>query len=59
MVILIHTFGSLVVDHSNVGSMEWTIANLIDSLCRPSVPLFFMISGALLLRKEYSVQFFF
>lgn len=59
MVILIHTFGSYVVNDSALGSTEWTIANLIDSFCRPSVPLFFMISGALLLKKEYSIQFFF
>ena len=59
MVILIHTFGSYVVNDSALGSVEWTIANLIDSFCRPSVPLFFMISGALLLRKDYTIQFFF
>ena len=33
-------------------SYTWTVLNFYDTLCRPGVPLFLMISGSLFLRKE-------
>ena len=32
---------------------DWTVLNFYDTLCRPAVPLFIMISGSLFLRKEF------
>lgn len=34
-------------------SYEWTVLNVFDTFCRPSVPLFIMISGYLFLRKKH------
>lgn len=33
---------------------DWRFANVVDGLARPAVPLFFMASGALLLRREFT-----
>ena len=33
-------------------SYTWAVLNFYDTLCRPAVPLFVMISGSLFLRKE-------
>jgi surface polysaccharide O-acyltransferase-like enzyme len=45
----------VLVDHS---SINWHIGNIIDSLVRFCVPVFVMISGALLLPKEISLHDF-
>ena len=47
-VILLHTAG-IVVNESDLGSEYWWIGNLYDSLVRWCVPVFLMVSGALLL----------
>jgi surface polysaccharide O-acyltransferase-like enzyme len=38
---------------------NWTIVNFYDSFSRVAVPLFLMLSGALMLEKEYSLKLFF
>lgn len=48
-VTLIHSSSVIVVDMTNIGSLSWWIANIINSSSRWAVPVFFMISGALLL----------
>ena len=40
----------------NVNTFEWQIFNIYDSICRWSVPVFIMISGALLLGKEHNIK---
>ena len=54
MVVFIHVsaFGML----SGVGSFNWHIGNIYDSLVRSAVPLFVMISGAFLLSKNISYK---
>ncbi|WP_369789374.1 acyltransferase [Rouxiella sp. WC2420] len=47
MVVIIHATSFHVVDFSALGTGSWWLANLLDSAARPSVPLFFMISGFL------------
>jgi len=47
MVVMIHASTSLVVNFAAVHTLEWTVANLLNSASRVCVPLFFMISGAL------------
>lgn len=58
-VIVIHVSGPLVVKFGEIPFADWNIANVFDSLSRFSVPMFFMISGALLLSKDYSLGDFF
>ncbi|CAM3708527.1 acetyltransferase [Rouxiella silvae] len=47
MVVIIHATSFQVVSFSAIETPSWWIANLLDSAARPSVPLFFMISGFL------------
>lgn len=47
MVIVIHTTTYYVTNGASVGEFNWNVANLLNSLSRVSVPLFFMISGYL------------
>lgn len=37
-------------------SMNWSIMNIYDSLVRSAVPLFFMLSGAFMLKKETNIK---
>lgn len=57
-VIIIHVSGPLVVQYANISSFDWNVANVFDSLSRFSIPVFFMISGALLLDKDYDLKDF-
>ncbi|WP_348823506.1 acyltransferase [Flavobacterium aestuarii] len=54
-VIVIHVSGSLVNQFGIVSMFDWNVANFFDSISRYSVPVFFMISGALLLGKDYEL----
>ena len=51
-VILIHSSAQYVIE--NVGSLNFWTGNIIDGLSRVAVPIFVMISGALLLDKNYN-----
>lgn len=54
-VILIHVSASLVTKFVDISVFDWSVANFFDSISRYSVPMFFMISGALLLNKDYEL----
>lgn len=58
-VIIIHVTAIIISQHK-VGSLEWNIANIFNSLFRWSVPVFFMISGMMFLnlKKEIGIQEF-
>ncbi|SHJ08111.1 Surface polysaccharide O-acyltransferase, integral membrane enzyme [Clostridium cavendishii DSM 21758] len=60
-VILLHSASAITEDLISIGSVHWWAANVINSLCRWSVLVFFMISGALILgnSKEESLKTFF
>lgn len=57
-VILLHVSAPLTYQFGSIPMSHWWIANGINSAVRCSVPLFFMISGALLLSKEYEIGVF-
>jgi len=50
-VVVIHSIAP-VVRQKPIGSTSWIVANIIDSFMRWGVPIFVMISGALLIKKE-------
>lgn len=53
-VIVVHAFAPVVVTtYADLGSPSWWTANAVDSLVRWCVPVFIMISGALLLRPRH------
>ena len=47
MVVMIHTTAWYVTNAASVSTVDWGVANLLNSASRVSVPLFFMISGYL------------
>ena len=54
LVIFSHVFASYVQNLDAYGRSAWWMANIMDTLIRPCVPLFFMISGLLLLDPSKS-----
>ena len=57
-VVMLHISASLLYDF-NIDSMgHWWVGNIYDGSVRFSVPIFFMISGALLLSKDYALSDF-
>ena len=60
-VIAIHVSSPVVSSIGLIKSFSWWTGNIINSFCRPSIPLFVMISGLLLLdanRNETIASFF-
>ena len=50
-VVLIHSCGATFYQYGKVPMGDWLSANFLDSMSRCSVPLFVMISGAMLLKR--------
>lgn len=59
-VILLHLSATLLSDQAHFGTIHWQVSNVIDAVTRWCVPLFVMISGALLLnpRKHNNLHAF-
>ncbi len=53
-VVFLHTAASTL--RTNYGSLVWHFANLLTSVMSASVPMFFMISGALLLQSRQTLS---
>ena len=58
MVVAIHVSGSVAQGNTEYDTFFWWTGNVWDSLARPSVPLFVMLSGFLLLGKDYELGYF-
>ena len=58
-VILLHTSTPLLEKYRELPAMDWMVANIYQSSVRACVPLFFMISGYLLLPKDEPIETFF
>ena len=52
MVLLVHVSAYLVIKYPNTSKAEFIIANVFNGLSRAGVPLFVMLSGALLLNED-------
>ncbi len=59
LVMLIHSAASLLTEWNKVSFDYWMWGNAYDSLARGSVPLFVMLSGALILGKQEDTRTFF
>ncbi len=59
LVVMIHVSGQITNEWSQIPDGQWMIGNLYGSIARISVPLFFMISGALLLPRSESLKDFY
>jgi surface polysaccharide O-acyltransferase-like enzyme len=58
-VLSIHVTAPFYNNYSNIKNSIWWIANIINASGRISVPLFIMISGAVLLGRTYTVEEFY
>jgi surface polysaccharide O-acyltransferase-like enzyme len=58
-VILIHVVSGDLYKYGTISNSDWNIANAINSISRICVPVFLMVSGALLLSKDESIEDFF
>ena len=52
LVILLHCIGGYLFDSANIGKTLWVMTAYANEVCRIGVPLFFMMSGFLLLNKK-------
>jgi len=57
-VILLHVASTVLYKYNQVPNTYWWIGNIYDSLVRFSVPMFLLITGALLLGKQTSYPVF-
>ena len=55
-ILLIHACGPLFYQYGKTSQINWLSSNLLDSLARCAVPLFVMLSGALLLNRGPSTS---
>ena len=51
-IVLLHSSADVVINSPNIHSSIWWTGNLFDSMCRWGVPVFVMVSGALLLEQS-------
>jgi len=58
-VVIVHVAADVITEWNRLPSSWWWAANVFDSLTRGCVPLFVMLSGALLLPKQESLRDFF
>ena len=58
-VVWLHSAAPWVYRYGQVSGFNWQIANIADSVVRVSVPLFFMLTGYLLLNKPVTLGFYF
>lgn len=54
-VVLLHAAAPHLYQFRSSEAGDWHVANIIDALTRPAVPLFFMVSGALLLGRPIDI----
>ncbi|QRM87790.1 acyltransferase family protein [Lacinutrix sp. WUR7] len=55
-VILLHVASKILYKYGQVSTEIWLTGNFYDSGVRFCVPIFFMLSGALLLDKDYELS---
>ncbi len=59
-VVIVHVAAPLLLLYGQTSNFNWSIGNFYESIIRWCVPVFFMISGALLLsNKQSSILFFY
>lgn len=59
LVVMLHSASPWLYRYGQTSNFNWQIGNVIDSITRVSVPLFFMTTGYLLLNKPVSLKDYF
>lgn len=57
-VIILHSTAPLLMQYGKIPATEWWMADFLNALVRFAVPVFVMITGALLLHREYEIGSF-
>jgi surface polysaccharide O-acyltransferase-like enzyme len=57
-VVILHTASPLLMDFKHSGTAYWLVGDFYNALVRFGVPVFVMITGALVLHREYEVTDF-
>ncbi|MBD1395362.1 acyltransferase [Mucilaginibacter glaciei] len=57
-VVVLHTASPLLMNYKGVSPGEWMVADVYNAITRFAVPVFVMITGALLLNREYELSDF-
>jgi len=57
-VIILHVSAPILYEYGKISEESWHIGNFYDGMVRFCVPVFFMLSGALLLGKDYDLSSF-
>lgn len=57
-VIVLHVSAPILYRYGKISDVYWHIGNFYDGMVRFCVPIFFMLSGALLLSKDYKLSFY-
>lgn len=57
-VIILHVSAPILYQYGKISEESWHIGNFYDGMVRFCVPVFFMLSGALLLSKDYKLSYF-
>ena len=57
-VVILHVASPILNQYNDIMISYWHVGNVYDSMVRFSVPLFFMVSGVLLLNKDYELLVF-
>src|SRR6185312_7928812 len=54
-VIILHSTAPLMMQYGKVPLSDWLMADILNALVRFAVPVFVMVTGALLLNREYEL----
>lgn len=57
-VVILHVAAPILYKYGEITEENWNIGNFYDGMVRFCVPVFFMLSGALLLSKDYELSYF-
>ncbi|WP_417888211.1 acyltransferase [Zunongwangia sp.] len=57
-VVILHVSSPILYKYGEISEGIWNIGNFYDGMVRFCVPVFFMLSGALLLSKDYQLSYF-
>ena len=57
-VIMLHVSAPILYKYGSISNYIWNIGNLFDGMVRWCVPIFFMLSGALLLNEDLEISSF-
>lgn len=52
MIVMVHVSAYVVIFFPDTGKVEWTVGNIFNGLARAGVPMFVLLSGALLLSED-------